>query len=100
LRWTHPPRQTVAFSLSVVDLDTQPPFRHWTVTGISPTSRRLAVGAHAGRSSRNDFGRVGYSGPCPPAGQTHRYRFRLVALGTHGRMLATATLIGTYRRRS
>jgi len=28
----------------------------------------------------NDFGKIGYSGPCPPAGQTHRYIFKVYAL--------------------
>jgi Raf kinase inhibitor-like YbhB/YbcL family protein len=98
LRWTRPPLGTRSFSLWVVDLDTHPPFRHWTVTGISPTARRLAVGSRTGRSRRNDFGRVGYGGPCPPPGQTHRYRFRLIALGARGRVLGAATLVGTYRR--
>jgi Raf kinase inhibitor-like YbhB/YbcL family protein len=98
LRWTHPPRGTHSFSLSIVDLDTHPRFLHWSVNGISPATHRLASGAHAGRSRRNSFGHVGYDGPCPPAGQTHRYRFRLVALDARGRVLAAATLVGTYRR--
>ena len=67
------------------------------------------------RQGRTDFGRTGYGGPCPPSG-THRYRFALYALDTtlslgpgataqaleqamQGRLLAEATLMGTYRRR-
>jgi Raf kinase inhibitor-like YbhB/YbcL family protein len=30
----------------------------------------------------NNFGRVGYSGPCPPPGQTHRYDFKVYGLDT------------------
>ena len=30
----------------------------------------------------NNFGRVGYSGPCPPVGQTHRYDFKVYGLDT------------------
>ena len=34
-----------------------------------------------GAQGRNDFGKTGYGGPCPPSG-THRYFFRLYALDT------------------
>lgn len=30
----------------------------------------------------NDFGKLGYDGPCPPEGQMHRYYFRVYALDT------------------
>jgi Raf kinase inhibitor-like YbhB/YbcL family protein len=30
----------------------------------------------------NNFGRIGYSGPCPPTGQTHRYDFKVYGLDT------------------
>jgi len=38
---------------------------------------QLANGALQGK---NDFGNVGYGGPCPPGGSTHRYFFKLYAL--------------------
>ncbi len=64
---------------------------------------------------RNDFGKVGYNGPCPPPGKTHRYFFRLYALDTtlalqpgasrkeldsamKGHILGTAEHMGTFRR--
>jgi len=28
----------------------------------------------------NSFGKIGYNGPCPPFGQTHRYIFKVYAL--------------------
>jgi Raf kinase inhibitor-like YbhB/YbcL family protein len=31
---------------------------------------------------RNDFGELGYGGPCPPEGETHTYVFRILALDT------------------
>jgi len=32
------------------------------------------------RQGRNDFKKIGYGGPCPPAGKPHRYFFKLYAL--------------------
>jgi Raf kinase inhibitor-like YbhB/YbcL family protein len=29
---------------------------------------------------KNSFGRIGYNGPCPPKGQTHRYFFKVYGL--------------------
>ena len=65
---------------------------------------------------RNDFGPVGYSGPCPPKGQPHHYPITVYALDldrlgpaatastadfdaagrTHA--LAKATLVGVFAR--
>ena len=56
-------------------------FTHWIVWNIEPGSAQLGensvpTGAAQGT---NDFGKLGYGGPCPPSG-THRYYFRLLAL--------------------
>jgi Raf kinase inhibitor-like YbhB/YbcL family protein len=99
LRWTAPPRGTRVLALTVIDLDTRPPFRHWDLTRIPPRVRGLAAGSRIGHTGRNDFGRLGYGGPCPPRGQPHRYRFRLTAIATGGHVLARADLVAIYRRR-
>lgn len=56
-------------------------FTHWLVWNISPATAQIAEksvpsGAVQGT---NDFGKIGYGGPCPPSG-THRYFFRVIAL--------------------
>jgi Raf kinase inhibitor-like YbhB/YbcL family protein len=56
-----------------------PPGSHGLVEGI-PSVSRLPDGALQGK---NDFGRIGYGGPCPPPGYPHRYRFTLYALDKH-----------------
>jgi Raf kinase inhibitor-like YbhB/YbcL family protein len=116
LRWTAPPARARTLALQVVDVSTPSRFVHWIAWGISPRSRGLAAGARPPRQGRNDFGRVGWGGPCPPAGSTHRYLFVLYALMNPLRLSNGATvrqfqhavgsagmvrqplLIGTYRR--
>jgi hypothetical protein len=106
LRWTAPPRGTHAFALRVTDPDAPGgTFVHWTAWG------RTALTT----SGTNTFGKVGYDGPCPPAGPAHHYVFRLYALraplplragaspaaftrALKGRVLATAMLVGRYAR--
>jgi hypothetical protein len=80
--------------------------------GGVPTTARLEGGALQGK---NDFGKIGYSGPCPPRGTTHRYYFRLFALDRkltleagvsrqqvraqmQGHILAQAEWMGSYSR--
>ena len=62
---------------------------HWIVWNIPaqtsslpeavPASQETIAGG--ARQGKNDFGRIGYGGPCPPPGKPHRYFFRLFALG-------------------
>jgi Raf kinase inhibitor-like YbhB/YbcL family protein len=90
---------------------------HWSVLDITPTTthlpRAVAPTARTPQQGRNDFGRIGYGGPCPPSG-THHYQFTLWALsaplglGGHpdgatvraalrrGHRLGLVTLVGTY----
>ena len=76
-----------AKSLTLVVEDPDAPggtFTHWIVWNIPPKNMRLGEGGRAPEDAvegTNDFGNVGYGGPCPPSG-THRYFFQLSALDT------------------
>jgi Raf kinase inhibitor-like YbhB/YbcL family protein len=94
---------------------------HWVVFDVPATRSGLPEAVPSektipdgGRQGTNDFGEVGYGGPCPPSG-THRYYFKVYALDTQlnldstttkdrllrameGHVLAQGQLIGGYRR--
>ncbi|MDD1677943.1 MAG: YbhB/YbcL family Raf kinase inhibitor-like protein [Methanomicrobiales archaeon] len=36
-----------------------------------------------GSQGRNDYGKIGYSGPCPSAGTSHRVNYKIYGLDTH-----------------
>ena len=88
LSWTDAPGGTQSFALIVDDPDA--PGRvwvHWVLYNLPGATQRLPEGvgkdpelADGSRQGRNDFGRLGYNGPCPPRGPAHRYFFKLYAL--------------------
>ncbi len=118
LAWSGVPAGTKALLLSVTDPDARG-FVHWVAWDLAPDLGSLAEGASGAwpdgaLEGRNDFGRIGWGGPCPPSG-THRYVFTLTALsaplglprGTElaavqrqaaGATVGEARLEGTYRR--
>jgi Raf kinase inhibitor-like YbhB/YbcL family protein len=90
LAWSAPPAATRTLALLVTDPDAPGgTFVHWVLYDLPATQRelpeqlpqqnQLADGAHQGR---NDFGQIGYGGPCPPGRSPHRYVFALYALNT------------------
>ena len=123
LAWSGAPPATKSFAMILDDPDAPGgAFTHWIVWNIPagthelpenlPKTAELADGA---RQGRNDFGQVGYGGPCPPPGKPHRYFFRLFALDNapavkpgagrgeleralQGHILACGELMGRYAR--
>ena len=86
LRWEGAPEGTVAFAIVVDDPDAGG-FVHWLAWNLPAEVDALDSGASPGGpmppgtiEAKNDFGRAGYGGPCPPRGKEHRYRFLIYAL--------------------
>ncbi len=89
LSWSTAPKGTK--SLIVILSDPDAPggtFYHWGRMNIPAKAKSIAeanepvvpVGSVDNYELENDFGNIGYSGPCPPAGETHRYIFNVYAL--------------------
>jgi len=123
LRWEGAPPGTQSFALIMDDPDAPAgTWVHWVLYNLSPTTKELPEGVEkkdelgeGAVQGRNDFRRIGYGGPCPPAGKPHRYYFRLHALDVKlslkagaskpdvegamkGHILGQAELMGKYGR--
>ncbi len=123
LHWSIPPAGTCSYAIIVDDPDAPVgTWVHWVIYNLPldlhgiaegiPTKEKVLDGAFQGL---NDFKRVGYGGPCPPPGKSHRYFFKLYALdkvldlksratksqvldACKGHILAEAKLMGRYGR--
>jgi Raf kinase inhibitor-like YbhB/YbcL family protein len=88
LTWTDPPANTKAFALIADDPDAPAgTWTHWVLYDLPAEVRHLPEGTSksaelpsGARQGKNDFGKIGYNGPCPPPGKSHRYFFKLYAL--------------------
>ena len=123
LKWSQVPNETQSLALIVDDPDAPSGvFTHWVIFNLPPDSRELPEAVPAASQlpssalqGKNDFGKIGYGGPCPPPGYPHRYRFTLYALdrqldlkagsskkqvlnAMEGHILAQGQLTGTYQR--
>jgi Raf kinase inhibitor-like YbhB/YbcL family protein len=88
LRWSGVPLEAKTLTLIVEDPDAPSgTFVHWIAFNIPATIDHLSEGTeHRGDytdgtlQGRNGFDRFGYGGPKPPAGESHRYIFKLYAV--------------------
>ncbi|HID42216.1 MAG TPA: YbhB/YbcL family Raf kinase inhibitor-like protein [Archaeoglobaceae archaeon] len=99
-------------------------FTHWVIWNI-PAEKTIVIPENIPKNSeidepikafqgKNDFGKIGYNGPCPPSGE-HRYFFKVYALNTEldlrsgitkeellrateGHVIQYAELFGVYSR--
>jgi Raf kinase inhibitor-like YbhB/YbcL family protein len=123
LAWDAPSGAVQSFVLIMDDPDAPGgTWVHWVLYDLPAAARDLPEGVprqeelpSGARQGRNDFRRVGYFGPCPPAGPAHRYFFKLYALDARlnlkpgaskaeveramqGHILAQGELMGRYQR--
>lgn len=123
ISWSDAPANTASFTLIADDPDApMGTWVHWVMYDLPPDSHQLPEAVpklktlpDGSKQGINDFGRIGYGGPCPPQGNPHRYFFKLYALdqkiglppgatksqildSMKNHKLAEAQLMGIYKR--
>jgi Raf kinase inhibitor-like YbhB/YbcL family protein len=123
LAWSGAPEEAKSLALIVDDPDAPAGvWVHWVIYDLPSSARGLPEGVprdrelgSGARQGKNDFGKIGYGGPCPPKGPAHRYFFKLYALrektglkaaatkadlerAMKGKIVAQATLTGKFGR--
>lgn len=128
ISWSNVPKEAKSLSLIVDDPDARDPddpkmknYVHWVLYNIPITANGLKGGITEKElpegtvQGKNDWGKTGYGGPCPPSGK-HRYYFKLYALDTvlpnlheptkaalekamSGHILSETQLMGTYQKK-
>jgi Raf kinase inhibitor-like YbhB/YbcL family protein len=136
LEWSGVPQSAQELALICDDPDApMGTWSHWVIVRLPPVVKAMEEGVppesdlpvaametienappkDPAIQGKNDFGKVGYGGPCPPSG-THQYVFRLYALDRRielggspptrsdvlkaikGHILAEGRLVGKYAR--
>ena len=123
LSWSGAPEGTKTFALVLHDPDAphKGGYTHWVAFNIPARVNHVAENVPkssgfpgGGTQGKNDDGKSGYTGPCPPSG-SHRYYFHLYAvdgqvnLGANttkadleevlkGHILAQTELMGRYKK--
>jgi hypothetical protein len=124
LSWTGLPANTK--SVAVICDDPDAPsgtWVHWVLYNLPAPTTSLAEKMdtaptlpNGARQGINNFGKIGYAGPCPPEGKAHHYFFKVYALDSvvilkpgatkndllsamHHHILAEGLLMGKYQRK-
>jgi len=123
LNWGNVPENCKSLALICEDPDAPAgTWTHWIIFNISPNNNGLPeavpktrVVLGGAKQGINDFGDLGYGGPCPPGKTPHHYIFKLYALNSvlrldsgidrllflaaiNNRILSKARLTGKYGR--
>jgi Raf kinase inhibitor-like YbhB/YbcL family protein len=122
LKWSSVPDGTKTFAIICDDPDApMGTWVHWVLFNLPANINELSedvplleILPNGAKQGRNDFGKIGYGGPCPP-GDTHRYYFKIYALSEElkveagitksellkamgGHILSEGQLMGRYKR--
>jgi len=122
LKWTNIPEGTKTLAIICDDPDApMGTWVHWIlfnlpadINELSEDIPALEILPNGAKQGKNDFGKIGYGGPCPPGG-THRYYFKVYALSEEldikagisksellkameGNILSDEKLMGRYKR--
>jgi len=122
LKWSKVPDGTKTFAIICEDPDApMGTWVHWVIYNLPANINELSedvpsleILPNGAKQGRNDFGKIGYGGPCPPGG-THRYYFKIYALfeelkveagitksellkSMEGHILSEGQLMGRYKR--
>lgn len=123
ISWKESPPKTASFVLIADDPDAPSgTWTHWIIYDLPAGKSELEENVSkadklpdGSRQGRNDFGKLGYGGPCPPPRKPHHYSFRIYALDAvpqltpgaskgeveqamRGHLLAKGELVGRYGR--
>lgn len=119
LAWSGVPAGARSVALTMIDPDAPGrPFTHWVLFNLPAATSSLPAGGpfpEGVAEGRNDFGAVGYRGPCPPPGRPHHYHVEVYALDTRlalgggatepafagairDHVVASGELVGTFKR--
>ena len=122
LKWSKVPDGTKTFAIICEDPDApMGTWVHWVIYNLPANINELSedvpsleILPNGAKQGRNDFGKIGYGGPCPPGG-VHRYYFKVYALSEklnveagitksellkamEGHILSEGQLMGRYKR--
>lgn len=123
LSWSGAPEGTKTFALILHDPDAphKGGYTHWVLFNLPATLNQIPENVPktstfpgSGIQGKNDGGKSGYTGPCPPSG-SHRYYFHLYAVDSqldlrenttkaelekalNGHILVQTDLMGRYKK--
>lgn len=106
IEWSEGPVETRSYAVAMYDPDEYGGFLHWMVYNIPPSITSLPEMKNGldglprrAVSTTNDFGEIGYGGPCFTEGKVHHYEISIYALSTTFSLGLTSREVSQYINR-